>query len=276
MGTAKLAICVTGWYYDAKVYETLRRIPGVDVFAVSHKPHNAIPKGISDLVDEDKLFIRPNIGYDWGCYQQFLETNIWRNYDYSFFLHDDLIIYDPGFVEAGCELLDKGYAVIGNDRAVTKTDWPRTHSQCYAHSEWQPPSRDFTYEIVRGSFFATSRRVLSKLGSFEVFWDRFRLNIGFGNWSLVASCGKLREKCGKETFAYLSDFYGMSRFVRELKRGGKGKTELPRRYGWAEAVERFSLLCKDYMSMRGDSKDTIRYAAAMHSYRCIIRLIAGR
>jgi hypothetical protein len=77
----------------------------------------------------------------------------------------------------------------------------------------------FEHDTVRGSFVATSREVLARLGSFEVFWDRMRLNVRFGNWSLLSTCGKLTEMFGERTFGFLSEDYRASRYIAEHERG---------------------------------------------------------
>jgi hypothetical protein len=57
---------------------------------------------------------------------------------------------------------------------------------------------------------ATTRESLEILNGFDVFWDRFALSIGFGNWSLIATCGKMQHIFGPEFVAYLGEKYGES------------------------------------------------------------------
>lgn len=270
------AFCVAGWYFYRALYEALVTIPDVDVFVVSHRSFEAIPPDVGPILDKVRLLPRPNVGYDWGCYQQFLETGIWRSYDYIFFLHDDLIIHDPGFVDACLNLLERGFKVIGNQRPIAKTDWPKTHSECYAHSTWKPPSRDFQHEAVRGSFFATTRSVLEEVGCFEVFWDRFGLNLGFGNWSLRATCGKLYDAFGEDTFGYLSDVSPERAFITEMKRGGTGKRELLPSRWLPILIEYYKRLCSTYTNLCLREKPTFSSEVVKRLLKPMVFVIAGR
>lgn len=215
----KIAFCITGWHFPVSFYEKIGNIPGVDVFVISHKPFSLLPDYVSQTLPIDNIIVKPNYGYDWGCFQQFIETKIWRSYDYLFFMHDDINILDISFVGASIELLGQGYSVVGNGRPFEKTDWPRTHVSYYAHAAWQLPSLNFKHGVVRGSFFATRKEVLETIKSFEVFWDRFHLSVGFGNYSLLATCGKLGDLFGEKAFAYLSEAYRVSPYILEFERG---------------------------------------------------------
>lgn len=216
---SRIAICITGWHYPRELYAKVAEGNLGDVFVVSHRPADGTPGWLFEHVMSDHVFFEPNVGYDWGCYQQFIEKGAWKEYEYVFFMHDDISIRDFGFVKASVELMAQGYKVIGNGRNSSKRDWPRTHLECYTHSRWIPPSISFEHDTVRGSFLATSREVLERLGSFEVFWDRMRLNVRFGNWSLLSTCGKLAEMFGEKTFGFLSEDYRASRYIAEHERG---------------------------------------------------------
>jgi len=215
----KIAFCVTGWHFSAVFYTQIKAIPGVDLFVVSHQPRESIPEAILEILPAEKLLIKPNYGYDWGCFQQFLETNLWQAYDYLFFMHDDIRIVNPAFVQACIKLLEQGYSVVGNGQPFTKKDWPKTHTAYYAHAAWQLPSLNFEHAVVRGSFFATRKEVLTKMKSFEVFWDRLRLTIGFGNYSLMATSGKFGEIFGEKAFVFLAETYRASPYIIEFERG---------------------------------------------------------
>jgi hypothetical protein len=216
-----IVICVTGWHFGYEFYYKICQLQDVDVYVVSHRNKSDIPTNVYSLFPESHILIRENVGYDWGCYQQFLESDIWRKYQYIFFIHDDVNIVSLDFVDASIRLLSSGYKFVGNGKNSNKRDWPQTHLACYAHSLWTPPSLLYQHDTMRGSFFATTRDALQKLGSFEVFWDRFRLNIRFGNWSLISSCGKIQSIFGENSFIFLSDNYLNSSFLEEYERGGK-------------------------------------------------------
>jgi len=218
---SKLAFCVTGWHYShPEIYQKLSLIEEATLFVVSHKAMKCIPKWLYDYVEPENVLVKPNLGYDWGCYQQFLDLGKWQDFDYVFFMHDDLAIKDIEFVQVCLELLRK-YAVVGNGRVALPTKWPTEAPQSYAHACWKPPSQNFEHDVVRGSFFATTRRSLESIGNLEVFWDPLGLTVGFGNWSLRATCAKWQFAIGKpDCFGFLSESYCESPWISELYRGG--------------------------------------------------------
>lgn len=220
----KAAICVTGWYFDPEFYKTVVEIPQTDVYVISHKKRSQVPKQIFEIINPKQLFFEPNIGYDWGCYQQFYQKNIWLKYPYTVFMHDDIIIKNHDFLEPCIALLEK-HSVIGNGRvAGERFDCPDYVPESYAHSSWKPPSRQFRHTAVRGSFFMTSRDSLKRIRKFEVSWDLFRLTSGLGNWSTRATCAKWQYLYGEKCFGFLSENYCESDYILELVRGGKNKT----------------------------------------------------
>ncbi len=228
----KTVVCVTGWHFEKAFYSQVCQIKDADVFIVSHKKKPSVPQFIFEFLPENHVIFKENVGYDWGCYQQFLETGIWKNYEFVFFIHDDVKILDLGFVNRCIDLLSKGFAVVGNGRNNTKRDWPLTHAERYAHSRWVPPSMTFLHDTVRGSFFSTTKTSLLKIISFEVFWDKFHLNLRFGNYSLTATCGKIHDIFGENAFAFLSDTYLESAFLMEEERGSIRGYSLQENVGW--------------------------------------------
>ncbi len=218
---SKLAFCITGWHYgDRETYKKLSLIEDASLFVVSHKKTNQIPEWLYSYVKPENVLVQPNFGYDWGCYQQFLKWGKWQDFDYIFFMHDDIEIKDISFVEACLKRFEQ-YPVIGNGRVTEPRNWADQTPQCYAHSHWKPAIRDFTHDVVRGSFFATTRQALEAIGDFEIFWDPFHLTVGFGNWSLRATCGKWQSVFGdRDCFSFLSETYCESQWISELYRGG--------------------------------------------------------
>jgi hypothetical protein len=138
-------------------------------------------------------------------------------------MHDDIEILDSGFPRI-CEDLLRKHAVIGNGGGTGSASITQVskHPYAYAHSGWKPDSYGFQHKTVRGSFFATTAAVLERIGKFEVYWDPWRLNIDFGNWSTKASCGKLQSAFGEDCFGYLSQTFGRSSYLVELYRGDAG------------------------------------------------------
>lgn len=219
-GGSRLCFCIAGWAFDEAVYARLREA-GADLFAVCHHLPPEAAGRLGRYLPQERILRRPNLGYDWGCYQQFLQRGEWRRYEAVFFLHDDLEIYSLDFIPHALELLQAGAAVVGNGLNHPATAWPRTHTQCYAHSRWLPPSLDFEHQTVRGSFFAASAPALERVEAFEVFWDPRRIQIRFGNHSQIATCGKFQQGCGEGCFAFLGQEYRRSPYLLEQERGGR-------------------------------------------------------
>jgi hypothetical protein len=216
-------ICVTGWHFPYDFYQSLSELESLDVFVVSHRKPRQLPGFVSNLFSKDQILFRPNIGYDWGCYQQFVQSNLWRSYQTIIFMHDDLEVHNFGFVSRVNELLQQ-HAVIGNgagDGPVTRVKVSH-HPYAYAHSSWKPGSYNFEHRSVRGSFLAVRKEVLEKIRDFEVYWDPWKVNIDFGNWSTKATCGKIQEAYGSMAFGYLAETFGTSEFITEFIRGQAG------------------------------------------------------
>lgn len=213
-----IAICITGWHFPQDFYRKISQLSQADIFVIAHKPQEEAPAYLFHYLDQNNLYFEPNLGYDWGCYQQFLDKNFWRTYEYLFFIHDDVLIKNLGFIEQAITLLNSGASVVGNGRPGPKQPWPRLSAESYAYASWKPAG-NFQHDVVRGSFFATTRKALEQLGHFEVFWDRFHLSSGFGNLSLKASCGKWEHYCGATCFQFLSEEYCTSEFLDEHVRG---------------------------------------------------------
>ncbi|MFN2112694.1 MAG: hypothetical protein ACK2TT_06220 [Anaerolineales bacterium] len=237
--SAKRAFCIIGWHFQEEFFREVLSIPDADFYVLSHKARKAIPPYIIQELGEPQVLIRPNIGYDWGCYQQFLESGLWKGYEYLYFMHDDIEILDIDFPRV-CEDLLRNHAVIGNGggNGPASTTQVSRHPYAYAHSSWQPDSYEFQHKTVRGSFFATTAAVLERIGGFEVYWDPWRVNIDFGNWSTKASCGKLQAAFGQDCFGYLSPTFGRSAYLIELYRGDTGEAESTSP-GWRDKLYQF-------------------------------------
>jgi hypothetical protein len=215
-------LCITGWHFQRDLYHQISLLDDSEVFILSHKPRRRIPDFIFELFPENHVLIRKNIGYDWGCYQQFIRSGLWKGSEVVFFLHDDIQLHDLDFVDKVKSMLSQ-YQVIGNGRGEGSVgnSSPRNHPYAYAHSAWKPDLYDFHHPTVRGSFFALSSDDLDQLGGFEVYWDPFHISVAFGNWSTKATCGKMADIFGENSFGYLSDTFGSSLFITESVRGGE-------------------------------------------------------
>ncbi len=218
---------MAGWHFNLAVFAQLRQVPGADVYVVSHRPAASVPEDLFGHVNRSHVFFEPNIGYDWGCYQQFLDKQLWQRYDLLFFLHDDVTIRSLDFIPNTVQLLGSGATVVGNGRNSPRRAWGKTQPWYYAHSRWLPPSLGYEHETVRGSFLATTRSVLERLGRLEVFWDPLHISDQFGNYSLIATGGKLQHIFGDRCFAFLGETYLESPYISEEVRGGRGQRGRP-------------------------------------------------
>jgi len=215
-------ICVLGWHFhDIEFYSQLDQIPNTTLYTVSHRPRADVPRWLEELTGKDRVFYEPNVGYDWGGYQQFLEKGLWRDFKFIFFMHDDLIVKDTGFVTE-CQRRLREYAVVGNGAQQESPFVPNRNPQRYSHAT-EIPHKEDSHPGVRGSFVATTRSSLEAVGSFEVFWDRFHISDVFGNHSLVATFHKWKHRAGSEHFCdWLSDTYCESSWITEFQRGQSG------------------------------------------------------
>lgn len=277
----KIVVCVAGWHFEKAFYSRVCQLRDADVFIVSHKKKPSVPQFVFEFLPENHVIFRENVGYDWGCYQQFLETGIWKNYEFVFFIHDDVKILDLGFVNRCIDLLSKGFGVVGNGRNNTKLDWPLTHAECYAHSKWMPPSIIFLHDTVRGSFFATTKSSLLKIVSFEVFWDKFHLNLRLGNYSLISTCGKIQAIFGENAFVFLSDTYLVSPFMIEDVRGSIPGDSLLENKGWKgyfypKIYPRFVENSRRYVYYRMKTQPALRDRLFVVFHWLVMCFLAGR
>jgi hypothetical protein len=251
----RIAICITGWHYNEPFYAAISKLTQATPFVISHKPRHAVPAYVFDYIPPEQVFFEPNLGYDWGCYQQFLDKGLWREFDYIFFMHDDVEIKNECFIHTTIECLTQGAKFIGNGRNSSKTNWPITHHCCYAHSRWKPAFRHFQHETIRGSFIATTNSALRTVGNFEVFWDRFHLDIRFGNWSLIATCGKIQSVFGDTAFQFLSNSSLDSLYIRELERGNTERIKRNHNLVRRIVYKCYLAVCDWYMSAYLDSSN---------------------
>ncbi len=251
MSLERLCFCIAGWHYSESVYAACCE-SGIDLFVISHQPSHLIPDPLIRSIPADHIFQEPNLGYDWGCYQQFIARGLWKSYDVIFFMHDDLFIRNLDFIPHSLELILSGAQVVGNGQNSPQVAWPRTHLQCYAHSGWLPPSTAFEHQTVRGSFFAITTQALQKIRHFEIFWDPKQIYIRFGNHSLIATCGRLSALFGEGCIAFLGLDYRNSPYIREEEHGGQKHS--PPTLRQRLAVNLYKEFGRQYVSQRMQSK----------------------
>jgi hypothetical protein len=192
-------------------------------------------------------------------------------------MHDDIKIHDFGFIQEASTLLKK-FVVIGNGRGEGGVSYTsvRGHPYAYAHSSWKPSSFEFNHPTVRGSFFATTREVINQIRKFEVYWDPFKISIGFGNWSTKATCGKVAEMFGSDSFGYFSDTFGSSPYITEFIRGEEGG-ELHRISGvnksFYDLIKRISRV---YVELLYKEKELHPRTLWLICFNLIIKLFSGK
>lgn len=270
-------ICVTGWHFPYDFYQSLSELESADVFIVSHRKPQQLPDFVSGFFPKDQILFRPNIGYDWGCYQQFVESNLWRPYQTIIFMHDDLEVHNFGFIPRVNQLLQR-HAVVGNgsgEGTVTRVKVSH-HPYAYAHSSWKPGLYEFEHRSVRGSFFAVRKDVLKEIRKFEVYWDPWKLSIGFGNWSTKATCGKIQDAFGPEAFGYLADSFGESEFITEFIRG-QAAGELTKEEGvQATLYQLIKRLSRFYLEVLYHQREIKLRSFWLGSLRLFLMLFSGK
>lgn len=272
--TGSICVCVTGWHFPEDTYEKLGRLADADVYVISHRPAESIPAAVYEHVPIERVLIRPNYGYDWGCYQQFLKTDIWRGYEYIVFMHDDVQILRDDFAQAAISLLSDRTILVGNGRNSQRSTYHAKEGYWHAHSSWIPPMY-FRYDTVRGSFFVLSRTTVTKMGQFEVMWDKRGWYVGFGNWSQRASCAKLHHLFGYPCFGFLSEEYSRSEYLLEDERGGTGRQPPDtwfgrKRYDW------YKRLCWKYVVSTQLESSRMHHRALRALRKQIIEIVTSR
>jgi hypothetical protein len=226
---------MVGWHFPEAVFQSLSQVRNTDIFIVSHQPHQLIPSYVNSVAGKNHVLVEPNYGYDWGCYQQFLDRGIWRDYRHVVFMHDDLVVKQNDFIDAGLAMLDR-HSVVGNSRIEIPRDWPSSHPESYVHASWRPPP-SFVHDVVRGSFFMVKSEALERLVKFEVHWDRYRTSSTCGNWSTRATCAKWQRIYGNDCFGFLSEQGGVvSDYLIEMVRGKEA---------W-QTLDEIRQVCSDY------------------------------
>src|SRR6185369_11583416 len=109
----------------------------------SHKNKEQLPSERLDFFKVNNIEIQffPNEGYDWGAYSQavsFLKDKL-LEYDYVYFMHDDLIIKDLTFPLAfEKKLEDENLLILGNSINSINSPFKKTHPHII---EWAKRSK---------------------------------------------------------------------------------------------------------------------------------------
>jgi hypothetical protein len=112
----KIQFIIVGWHYSQidNYYRGLKELNDnndqIDVFWSCHR------EPINYIKDNFKYKVFFNGAEEVGAYEQAIEYLNLNNDTICFFLHDDLIIKDWGFINKCIELLNKGFKIIGNGK----------------------------------------------------------------------------------------------------------------------------------------------------------------
>lgn len=233
---------LSGWHYDREedCYNGLKELEEqneqIRVFWACHKePTNYIKENFNY-----EYF--PEIGLSDTKYQQALDVLDIDDNDVVFFLHDDIVVKDWGFIEKSINYLNQGYKVVGNGINYPDSFNPflepkdkYAHIKDYKIPEWFANKRyvDFvkkenqhlfdrqqTSYTVRLSFICMKRGDLKQIGDFEPVYEVCEKPIGPpGNMTQSLFGYKLTRVFGPDKFAYLSNTYQDSEFIFECARG---------------------------------------------------------
>ena len=248
----KIQFIVVGWHYNQpELIEGLKELntnnSEIDVFWSCHNEP-------TDYIKENfnyKVF--PNLGEEFIAYQQAIEYLNINDDTTCFFIHDDIIIKDWGFIEACLNKLQQGYKFLGNCTNYPLPEFDPTK----VHHDGIGITEDFDNKIiadyaldktkhwfdmklapvmvVRGSFICCKYGDLKSIHGFEprkeawipLTWDEaqqtysYRGGVGqsrFGNLFMFMFSYKINRVCGPRSISYLSDRYLDSDYIYEMAR----------------------------------------------------------
>lgn len=230
----KLAVVASGWHFPYSFYEAIKNqhLPKnweVHMFCVSHRnplfsfkeKSNMTLKGerayldlklynsIAYKEDIEKLNWQykeyPNTIGDWGCSNQWLENNNYKEYDLILFTHDDNLILSKSW------FLD-----IINDSAFN--DWEIISNSCGAPSGWLRGSCEFfkpsLLDKIGGKFdlsLVNLNRINKLYGSQDI------TELSDWNNTVIPLMNFINDN--KIKVKYLSDYYRVSKYCIEGERG---------------------------------------------------------
>jgi len=235
----KLAIVASGWHFPYNFYESIstQLLPEnwkIDLFCVSHRnpsfsaeeKSNIILKGERAYLD---LKLYSNIAYiediknlgwyykeypntigDWGCSNQWLENNDYKNYDLILFTHDDNLI-----------LSENWFLDIIKDSEFN--DWEILSNSCGAPSGWLRGSCEFFKPSLLNKIGGKFDLSLVKLNRTDkLYGSQDITELSDWNNTVVPLMNFIRNNNIK--VKYLSNFYRVSKYCLEGERGFISKT----------------------------------------------------
>ena len=248
----KIQFIVVGWHYNQlELIEGLKELNDsnndINVFWSCHKEPTEYVKNNFDY----KLF--PNLGEEFIAFQQAIEYLNIDDDTICFFIHDDIIIKDWGFIEVCLDKLQQGYKFLGNCTNYPLPEFDPTK----IHHDGIGINEDFDNKIIadyaldktkhwfdtklspvmviRGSFICCQYKDLKAIHGFEprkeawipLTWDEkqqtysYRGGVGqsrFGNLFMFMFSYKINRVFGIQSISYLSDRYLDSDYIYEMAR----------------------------------------------------------
>ncbi len=224
----------------------------VDVFWSCHKEP---PQKIKDNF-KWKLFF--NGAEEMGSYQQAVDYLELDDYDICFFLHDDMVVNDWGFIEECINKLDNGFKLIGNGKNPGFKAYDPFYKIDVGISEEFDNKCGVDYvkdenrhlfegklemNMARVSFMCMRYKTVKEIGGFEPREEAYvspsvndngkpyyrgsedladtktgGLSV-FGNLFPNLTVYKVNKIFGKESITWLSDSYRDSKYLHECERG---------------------------------------------------------
>ena len=230
----KIAVVASGWHFPYVFYESIKNqnLPKnwkIDMFCISHRDPSFSAEEKSNMILEGKrayldLKLYNKIAYiediknlewdykeyhntigDWGCSNQWLDDNNYKDYNLILFTHDDnLILSENWFLD-----------IICNDEF---NDWEILSNSCGAPAGWLRGSCEFFKPSLLdkiGGKFDLSLVNLNRTNKFYGSQDIAELS----DWNntVIPLMNFIRQNDIK--VKYTSDFYRMSKYCLEGERG---------------------------------------------------------
>ena len=245
----KIQVIICGWYFDEFDGKTGQTdyIDGwkhindsnefIDVFWACHK----IPPPI--ISDNFSCKIFPNVGLEWGAYNQSFEYLKLDSETIVFCIQDDIVVKNWDFITTVVDKLCGSTKVIGNGPAYPWDFDPKEEARLSywlkTNDTWIDYVREENKHIydqrlltfgVRGSFLAMKYKDIEDIGGFDYVDKPLRKGVKddgtefwlidpFGNTSMYLNSYKFTKFFGQHGIKYFSKEYRKSPFMIECGRG---------------------------------------------------------
>ncbi len=227
----RLSIILTGYYFkyfdlykkiilETNLYDNIE----FNLFILSHKKEEEIQDNILNYLIKNKwqIIYQPNIGWDWGCYVQFMkwiEDQDIDKPDYLLFLHDDINIDKNGFIQEFLNKINCGYKLIGNSKPFTTINhFEKNYSdEAFILKKHRIDYEPNKIEIVRGSVFFISYNLAQQTLKNLPFQNCGTINLA--NRSLRMFGAIATKLIGNDKISYLSNEHFRSDYITEEMRG---------------------------------------------------------